>query len=139
MFQLMRGVSEIHSKRLIHRDIKSSNILIKGDVLKIADFGLARSLAEPNRPYTVEVSTLLYRAPEVILLEGRYSNEIDIWSCACVFFEIVTSSHLFAADSDIDLINRIFQYLGTPSKEDWPEIYQSKLLYKFNIFEKQTI
>ena len=83
------------------------------------------------------MSTTCYRAPEVFLLKGNYSSEIDIWSCACVFFEMVSSCLLFSGDSDIDFVHRMFQYLGTPTKQEWPEIYEIDA--KFNIFKKQTI
>ncbi len=142
MFQLLRGIAKVHSKRLIHRDIKPQNILLKGDVLKLGDFGLARSLTEPTRPYTVEVSTMWYRAPEVMLQGGNYSTEVDVWSAACVFFEMITSRPLFPGDSEIDQIHRIFQHLGTPSREEWPQLYQmhqTAKLSRLQVFPKQSI
>ena len=56
MFQLVSGVAYIHSRKIIHRDLKPQNLLLnKKGVLKIADFGLARSFSIPIRPYTKEV------------------------------------------------------------------------------------
>ena len=66
--QLLEGVKYLHDNWVIHRDLKTSNILYnnKGD-LKICDFGLARQYGSPLRPYTHMVVTLWYRAPELLL------------------------------------------------------------------------
>ena len=71
MRQLIAGVSYLHNNWVIHRDLKTSNILYnnKGD-LKICDFGLARQYGSPLRAYTHIVVTLWYRAPELLL--GMY-------------------------------------------------------------------
>ena len=68
MRQLIAGVAYLHDNWVIHRDLKTSNILYnnKGD-LKICDFGLARQYGSPLRPYTHMVVTLWYRAPELLL------------------------------------------------------------------------
>lgn len=70
MRQLIAGVAYLHDNWVIHRDLKTSNILYnnKGD-LKICDFGLARQYGSPLRPYTHMVVTLWYRAPELLLGE----------------------------------------------------------------------
>jgi serine/threonine protein kinase len=122
MFQLLSSVAFVHSRRYLHRDIKPGNLLMSNYLLKIGDFGLARALTEPSRPYTPEVSTLWYRAPEVLLLHGRYGPELDVWSCACVFFELLTNKGLFKGDSEIDQVHKIFHILGTPTGQEWPEI-----------------
>lgn len=122
MYQLLQAVAFIHSRRYLHRDIKPGNLLLSNNCLKIADFGLARALTEPSRPYTPEVCTLWYRAPEILLLNGQYGPELDVWSCACIFYELITRDGLFKGDSDIDQIHKIFQILGTPSPQEWPEI-----------------
>eukprot|EP01024_Parvocaulis_polyphysoides_P057494 TRINITY_DN61245_c0_g1_i2.p1 TRINITY_DN61245_c0_g1~~TRINITY_DN61245_c0_g1_i2.p1 ORF type:complete len:195 (+),score=16.97 TRINITY_DN61245_c0_g1_i2:143-727(+) len=61
MFQLMKGLEQCHSTRILHRDIKPANILVDldNDTLKLADFGLGRSLGAPTRAYTHEVVFLL--------------------------------------------------------------------------------
>ncbi len=67
--QLLEGVKFLHENNILHRDIKSANLLItKGNVLKIADWGLARSMSiHPDRKLTNPVVTLWYRSPELIL------------------------------------------------------------------------
>jgi len=86
------------------------------DTVKIADFGLARTYSIPVRPYSSEVVTLWYRAPEIILGSLEYSTPIDIWAIGCIFVEIVTKKPLFEGDSEIDQLYRIFRILGTPNE-----------------------
>lgn len=70
--------------------------------MKIADFGLARPISIPVRPYTHEVVTLWYRPPELLLGSEEYNFAIDIWSIGCIFVELVTKQPLFTGDSDLD-------------------------------------
>lgn len=80
--QLLSGVNFLHENKILHRDIKSANLLItKGNVLKIADWGLARSIdIRPDRKLTNPVVTLWYRSPELILGSRFYGSEVDVWS-----------------------------------------------------------
>ena len=78
-------------------------------ILKIADFGLARAFSVPIRPYTHEVVTLWYRAPELLLGSIEYSTPVDVWSIGCIFVEMATKKPLFPGDSEIDVLYRIFR------------------------------
>ena len=93
-----------------------------GRQLKLADFGLARLSAIPNGPYTFEVVTLWYRAPELLLGANRYSTAVDVWSVGCIFSEMATGMPLFPGRSDIDQLFKIFQRRGTPTAEMWPAV-----------------
>jgi serine/threonine protein kinase len=86
-----------------------------GNTLKLADFGLARLSGLPNGPYTYEVVTLWYRAPELLLGAQRYSAAVDVWSVGCIFAEMATGLPLFPGRSDIDQLIKIFQRRGTPN------------------------
>ena len=94
--------------------------------LKIADFGLSRIFTMPIRPYTSDVVTLWYRAPELLLGSSEYSTPIDIWSIGCIFAEMVTKRPLFPGDSEVDQLYRIFRVLGTPNEEIWPGVTSFK-------------
>jgi len=56
----------------------------------------------PIRPYTADVVTLWYRAPELLLGSTEYSTPIDVWSIGCIFAEMVTKRPLFTGDSEVD-------------------------------------
>lgn len=122
-FQLCRGVEFCHANRIFHRDIKPQNLLIDNRLhLKIADFGLARAFTVPVPKYTHEVVTVWYRPPEILLGATLYSLPVDLWSIGCVLAEMATSAPLFAGDSEIDTLFKIFQKLGTPTEQMWPGI-----------------
>mmetsp|Transcript_887 Transcript_887/g.529 ORF Transcript_887/g.529 Transcript_887/m.529 type:complete len:298 (-) Transcript_887:155-1048(-) len=120
LWQLLRGTHYCHVKGVVHRDLKPQNILIsRTGELKIADFGLARAFVPPIRPFTHEVVTLWYRAPEILLGSKSYALPIDMWSVGTIFAEMVTKRPLFPGDSEIDEIFKIFRILGTPDESSW--------------------
>lgn len=127
--QLLRGVEFCHSHRIIHRDLKPQNILIEStgrapgnELLKIADFGMARAFSLPVPKYTHEVVTTWYRAPEILLGTQEYSMPVDVWSAGCILAEVATGAALFQGDSEIDTIFQIFKKLGTPTEVEWPDL-----------------
>ena len=125
MFQLLRGIAYCHQHKVLHRDLKPQNLLINKDgVLKLADFGLARSFGIPVRSYTHEVVTLWYRPPDVLMGSRKYSTSVDIWSIGCIMAEMITAHPLFPGQNDQDQLHKIFKGLGTPNTEDWPSVVE---------------
>lgn len=85
---LARGLSYLHSKKIVHRDVKTENMLLDANrSLKIADFGVARVEAQNPRDMTGETGTLGYMAPEV--LDGKpYNRKCDVYSFGICLWEI---------------------------------------------------
>ncbi|KAG0712893.1 Cyclin-dependent kinase 2 [Chionoecetes opilio] len=128
MQQLLQGLFYLHTHRILHRDLKPQNLLIDAKVgpgaIKLADLGLARTFSLPVRPYTHEVVTLWYRAPEILLGAKNYCTAVDMWSLGAIFAEMLTTKALFPGDSEIDQLFRIFRTLGTPGEPEWPGVTQ---------------
>ena len=121
MLQLLEGVKYLHDNWVLHRDLKTSNLLLnnRGE-LKICDFGLARQYGSPLKPYTHLVVTLWYRAPELLLGAKQYSTAIDMWSLGCIMAELLMKAPLFNGKTEFDQLDKIFRILGTPNESIWP-------------------
>ena len=123
LFQLLKGVAYIHSKLVLHRDLKPQNLLIsRQGQLKIADFGLSRPFGAPVRAFSHEVVTLWYRSPDVLLGSKCYSTSIDMWSIGCIFAEMITGTPLAAGETNYKQLLEIQEVLGSPSLLEWPEM-----------------
>ncbi|KAL2821018.1 kinase-like domain-containing protein [Aspergillus granulosus] len=123
MGMLVRGVWFCHENFVLHRDIKPNNLLIASDgEVKLADFGLARSFADPYLNMTHQVITRWYRPPELLYGARQYSGAVDIWSVAMVFAELLLRVPFVAGNSDLDQITRICEAFGTPTEDNWPGV-----------------
>ncbi|OMO71751.1 hypothetical protein COLO4_28062 [Corchorus olitorius] len=120
MLQLLEGVKYLHDNWVLHRDLKTSNLLLNNQgELKICDFGMARQYGSPLKPYTTKVVTQWYRAPELLLGAKKYSTAVDMWSVGCIMAELLAKEPLFRGTSEIDQIRKIFDTLGTPNEKIW--------------------
>lgn len=70
----------------------------------------------------LQIVTLWYRAPEILLGDALYGCSVDMWSMGCIFAEMVTGTPLFRGDSGIDQLFHIFRIMGVPTEENWPDI-----------------
>uniref|UniRef100_A0A5B6YNW8 cyclin-dependent kinase n=1 Tax=Davidia involucrata TaxID=16924 RepID=A0A5B6YNW8_DAVIN len=118
--QVLQGLAHMHRNGYFHRDLKPENLLVTNDVIKIADFGLARELSSMP-PFTDYVSTRWYRAPEVLLQSSSYTPAIDMWAIGAILAELFTSCPIFPGESETDQLYKICCVLGTPDWTPFPE------------------
>jgi protein kinase len=121
--QTLLGLQAIHKGGFMHRDLKPENLLTKGDLVKIADFGLAKEIRS-RPPFTEYVSTRWYRAPEIVLRSDRYNSPIDIWALGTILVELYLNRPLFPGASDTDQLFKICSVLGAPSQNEWEDGHQ---------------
>ena len=109
MIQLLEALKYLDSRRVIHRDIKSSNVYLTVDGnLKLGDFGIAKVLSCTSDVAQTVVGTPYYMSPEVC--ENKpYTSKSDIWSLGCLFYEITSLTHPFTGKSFLALVMNILK------------------------------
>ena len=113
-YQILHGLEAIHAFGVIHSDLKLENIVVKKKdtiQVQIADFGTACVLGDRSMDY---LQTSHYRSPDIILQYKNWGTPIDIWSAACIFFELLTGEYLFDGENEEDLIVAMIEVLGRP-------------------------
>ncbi|KAG2440790.1 hypothetical protein HXX76_003646 [Chlamydomonas incerta] len=122
LVQLLLSLSYIHSKRILHRDVKTQNIFLSGGKVLLGDFGLAKQLQRTFEMARTPIGTPYYMAPE-IYEEQPYSFKSDVWALGCVMYEMMTGRAAFAADNLSRVVLRVIRGQYDPL----PDSYSSAL------------
>ena len=94
--QAARGVLALHDRRLVHFDLKPSNIFLKGDVARVGDYGLSKLLEGGRMTLSIGRGTPQYMAPEI--LRSRADHRADIYSLGVILFESLTGELPYKGD-----------------------------------------
>jgi cyclin-dependent kinase 12/13 len=143
--QLLEACAYMHQHKYVHRDIKSSNILLDSHFrVKLADFGLARNIEPPlldqmhdrsnsssgssssSVEFTNKVITLWYRPPEILTGATQYGPAVDVWSAGCILAELLLGKPLLPGKSDLEQLKLIADMLGTPAPDTWDYLSSMK-------------
>ena len=123
MYQLSRGLDYMHNNGIWHRDIKPQNILVfENGRIVFTDFGIARFGTIPFESYTLEVQTIWWRAPELLLGARSYGPQIDVYSLGVVFANLWTGNYIFDFKTKEEIIRKQISVLGHMVEEDWPGV-----------------
>ena len=104
--QIVNAMTYANTMNAIHRDLKPANILLNDGVIKLADFGFARFVDDPNvqNKMTCQKGSPLYMAPEVYRGE-KYDAKCDVWSVGIMFYEMLFKKTPWYGSSAPDLFN----------------------------------
>eukprot|EP00916_Digyalum_oweni_P006044 GHVL01010415.1.p1 GENE.GHVL01010415.1~~GHVL01010415.1.p1 ORF type:complete len:1038 (+),score=180.08 GHVL01010415.1:374-3115(+) len=120
---ITQGLEHVHSKKILHRDVKPQNIFLTSDgQVKIGDFGISKVMSYTLAVATTNVGTPQYMAPE--MCENRpYTFKSDVWALGCVLYEICTLKSAFEGDNFLSLVWNIAFNTHRPI----PELYSDEL------------
>ena len=144
--QMVSALTHVHSKHILHRDIKSQNIVIQNAglplVALLVDFGWATDLDLRGDADVLEeiVATPPYRAPEISLSPRKYGYPMDVWALGVTLAESEMGTPPFSTDKSVpasglirsetrDRLINIFRIIGTPTRQSWPELFHSVSAY----------
>ena len=122
--QIVDGVAYLHSQHIMHRDLNPKNMLLSEDhsVLKLSDFGSARTpsvmVNTPARGTTI----VHFRAIETLLGEATYGPKVDVWGAGVTLAMMLQMRLLFNGCTDWENLLLMFQIFGTPTEATWPGV-----------------
>ncbi|KAJ7103609.1 MAP kinase [Mycena belliarum] len=118
--QILAGLEYLHSKGILHRDLKSDNILVEtSGICKISDFGISKRTDDHNDAHTAMQGTVFWMAPEVINTQKKgYNFKIDIWSIGCVVLEMWAGTRPWLGDELVAVMFKLFQSKLPPPVPD---------------------
>ena len=138
MYKIIQCLEFAHSKNIMHRDIKSTNIAINRETkeLNIFDWGLSDFYIKDYK-YTLTIGSRYYKAPELLMEYKKYDFSIDMWSVGCLFGAILFQiDFLFEGDSNQGQLIKIAKQFGNEEIEKFLEKYREECFVPAKIKKK---
>lgn len=114
---ILNGLEFLHSRKIIHRDLKTANVLLQGDAPRLADFGISRVM-QTTAVSINAAGTPIYMSPEAF--DGKRNKQTDIWSVGIILYEMLSGSFPFSVSSSSEILAAIIMKEPAPLSEEFP-------------------
>ncbi|EAS05882.2 plant dual-specificity MAP kinase kinase family domain protein (macronuclear) [Tetrahymena thermophila SB210] len=124
-FQIAEGLLELHTRNILHRDIKTMNLFLTGnEQIRIGDLGVAKQLENNKSHAHSQVGTPYYMSPEIIQ-DIPYNEKSDVWSLGCVLYQLATFKRPFEATNQGSLVLKIQKAQYIPISSNYsPQLHR---------------
>jgi thioredoxin len=114
---ILSGLEHLHRKRIIHRDLKPDNVLLQGDIPRLADFGIARVLKTSQS--SIMGGTYAYMAPEAF--RNERTEQVDVWAAGVIFYQMLSGRLPFQQTDAASIMHAILTTDPDPLPQAVPE------------------